>query len=681
MKKFNLIAAIGISLLLAFVGCKRKTAKWDVGVAVPLFSASMSLSDIDNSYLTNTFSDSSYNLVYDNLIYSARLTNVNTPDTSINTSFTLRRLKLADRSIVQSITLGQINPLFNLLNGTMQDVPAQDQNNTNTVDIDASPFFETATLDSGYLDIDIKNELPVKVKLIVFEIRNADDQSLVASDSFLDIPVDGNATKSINLRGKTVNKSLKGTIKRLLTEASPGKVLIQANKGVTLTLSIRKLRPRTAIAAFPNQTVVDQDAGLVLDMGGPQLKYFKAKKGLLRIFIESTIQENMTMDFAIPSASKNGISIARTIKMPGSVGGVAERKEEIIDMAGYLIDFRGKNPNVKDTVNTFHQIMKVNLDSSGRKVLITLKDSIRISYSLDAMEPEYAIGYMGNTVNASGPSAVGFGLFKGLDGDLKLQNFKASILVQNYVGADGRIKINKLEGENIFNGNKVLLSSSALSSSTFLGPPAFLRDAFTEKTIVLDQTNSNIKSFVELLPQKINYDLEVETNPFGNIRNWQDFIFDNSRVDVTLRLETPATFSLGGLNLRDTQPLDLGNIKNIDRVKSAKLFVDVENGYPFEAALELSFLDANGILLGKADFDNGNNTILASKTNNVGKSIGNSQSKLVISIPKDKIWMLRQAKSVVIKTAIKGAGLQQKIYNTYKIKISTHARFEYEAEI
>ncbi len=681
MKKFNLIAAIGISLLLAFVGCKRKTAKWDVGVAVPLFSASMSLSNIDNSYLTNTFSDSSYNLVYDNLIYSARLTNVNTPDTSINTSFTLRRLKLADRSIVQSITLGQINPLFNLLNGTMQDVPAQDQNNTNTVDIDASPFFETATLDSGYLDIDIKNELPVKVKLIVFEIRNADDQSLVASDSFLDIPVDGNATKSINLRGKTVNKSLKGTIKRLLTEASPGKVLIQANKGVTLTLSIRKLRPRTAIAAFPNQTVVDQDAGLVLDMGGPQLKYFKAKKGLLRIVIESTIQENMTMDFAIPSASINGISIARTIKMPGSVGGVAERKEEIIDMAGYLIDFRGKNPNVKDTVNTFHQIMKVNLDSSGRKVLITLKDSIRISYSLDAMEPEYAIGYMGNTVNASGPSAVGFGLFKGLDGDLKLQNSKASILIQNYVGADDRIKINKLEGENIFNGNKVLISSSALSSSTFLGPPAFLRDAFTEKTIVLDQTNSNIKSFVELLPQKINYDLEVETNPFGNIRNWQDFIFDNSRVDVTLRLETPATFSLGGLNLRDTQPLDLGNIKNIDRVKSAKLFVDVENGYPFEAALELSFLDANGILLGKADFDNGNNTILASKTNNVGKSIGNSQSKLVISIPKDKIWMLRQAKSVVIKTAIKGSGLQQKIYNTYKIKISTHARFEYEAEI
>lgn len=680
MIKIRQIVPIAIAGFLLIAGCKRREAKWDVGVAVPLFNTNLSLDNIDNSFLSNSVSDSSYNLVYDNLIYSATLTNVKTPDTTINTSFSLRRLKLSDRSIVQNITLGQINPLFKLLDGSTQVIPVQDQANLNPIDIDASAFFETATLDSGFLDISLKNELPVKVKLILFEITNASDGSVVALDSFTDIPINGISNKSIDLRNKTVNKALKGTIKRLITEASSGAVLIEANKGVTLTLSVRKLRPRSAIAAFPNQTVIDQDQGLVLDMGGPELKYFKVKKGKLHIVLESTIQENMTMDFQIPSATLNGVPVTRVVKMPGATVGKTEKREEIIDMAGHIIDFRGKDPNVKDTVNTFHQILKVTLDSSGRKVQVTLRDSIRIFYSLDELVPEYAIGYLGNSVNATGPSSVGFGLFKGLDGDLKLKSFTASVLMKNYVGAQGKITVKKLEGENVFSGNKVLLNATPLNSPVLIAPPAFLRDAYTETKVILDQNNSNIKSFVELLPQKINYDLDVETNPLGNVSLWKDFIFDNSRVDIFLRLETPATFTVGGLTLRDTQPINLGGIKNIKKVKSAKLMVDVDNGYPFEAGMQLQFLDVNGRLLGNADFE-GSNTIEACKTDASGKATGVTRSKLIIKLSRDKIWMLQQATQVIIKTTLKGAGASQKIYNTYKIKISTNGQFEYEADI
>jgi hypothetical protein len=418
----------------------------------------------------------------------------------------------------------------------------------------------------------------------------------------------------------------------------------------------------------------------VLDMGGPQLKYFKVKRGKLRIILESTIQENMTMDFQIPSATLNGVPVQRVVKMPGSVAGKTEKREEVIDMAGHVLDFRGKDPNVKDTVNTFHQILKVTLDSSGRKVQVTLKDSIRIFYSLDELVPEYAIGFLGTTVNATGPSTVPFGLFRGIDGDLKLESFTASIIMQNYVGAEGKIRVKKLEAENVFSGNKVLLNATPLNSDIFISPPAFVRNEYTEKKIVLNQANSNIKSFVELLPQKINYDLDVETNPFGNTSLWKDFIFDNSRVDIFLRLETPAQFTVGGLTLRDTQPMNLGNVKDLNKVKSAKLFVDVENGYPFNASMQLSFLGVNYNYLGAADFVNGN-TINACKIDAGGKALEATKSRLVISLPKDKIWMLQNAAYVVIKTNIQGAGNKQKIYNTYKIKISTNGQFEYEANL
>ena len=253
--------------------------------------------------------------------------------------------------------------------------------------------------------------------------------------------------------------------------------------------------------------------------------------------------------------------------------------------------------------------------------------------------------------------------------------------MQNYVGAEGRIKVKKLEGENIFSGNKVTLNATPLTSDIFLLPPPFTKGAFTEKKIVLDGSNSNIKSFVELLPQRINYDLEVETNPHGNISNWKDFIFDDSRVDISLRLECPATFAVGGLNLRDTQPFSFTNIRNLNRVKSAKLIMDIENGYPFEVGMEITFLGAGFQVLGKADFVGGN-TIAPSKTDAFGKAVANSKSQLIISVPRDKVWILQKAENVAIKAMIKSAGgTKQKIYNTYKIKISTNGQFEYEANL
>lgn len=679
MNKFK-VSGLFLLLTVLVFACKRQVTRWDVKGLVPLFRTEMSLGDIDNNYLKNTSGDSSYQLVYDNLVYTGKLLEVKVPDTTINTSFTLKKLKLLDREVTQKVTLGQINPAFIFLDGMTVDVPAQDQSGLAPVNIDASEFFETATFDSGYLDIYIRNELPVSVSRIEFELRNADDNSLIGADVFLNIPENGSAVKSIDLAGKTVRKSLKGVITRLVTDASNGQVLIDAKKGVNITLSVRQLRPNSAVAAFPSQTVIDQDQGLVMDMGGPQIKYFKVKSGKLHIQLETTIAENMSMDFRIPSATKNGQDIKRWITLPGSVDGSKVVKTEVIDMAGYLLDFRGKNPDVDDTVNTFHQILKVYLDSSGRKVKITLKDSIRIYYRLDELIPEYAIGYFGNTTNPSGDGFSAFELFKGLSGNISLQKFDASILIRNSVGARGGITVNKLEGENVFSGNKIALTSTtALNSQILVLPPSFVRDDYTETEINLTESNSNIKSFMENLPQKIHYNIDIETNPSGNISAWKDFIFDNSRVEIYLRLQTPASFSIGGLVMRDTQFLDFGELKQPERLKSATLLLEIENGFPFEVALDLVLLDANMMRLDDVVFDQGN-IIRPASGGIYGPGVSTS-TRMSIGIPREKMEAFRKAKYIGIKANVKGGATNKKIYNSYKLIIRVNGQFEYEANL
>ncbi len=671
-------SAYVLGLFLLVSSCKRNPVSWDVDQTVPLFHSSFSLNDIDTKYLKYGVSDTGYRLEYENLLYSYRINDLQVSDTGIDASFNLRKLRLNDQEINNTVTLGQINPLFNLLNGQKADIPAQEQSDLEPTDIDASDFFETATLDTGYLDISITNDLPVNINLIVFELRNSNDNTLVASDSFRNIPKGGGkAVQTIDLAGKTVTKNLKGSIKRLETEASGGPVLIEADKGLTVTLGVRNLRPSYAVAAFPTQDVIDQDEGLTLDMNGAEIKYFKVRSGRLRIKVVSTIQEDMSMVLSLPGTTKDGKAFYQELSLPGPAGVGVATTEQIYDMTGYTLDFRGKNPDVTDTVNTFHQILRVTLDSSGRKLAVGLSDSIRLEYRLEGMKPEYAIGYLGNTLSRTGLDTTNFDLFKGLDGDLTFKDVKLDFIFRNSIGAEGRLKLHHLKGQNIFNGRSQILDADPLKDYILVGKPEFKRDAYTETSFSLGTSNSNIKEFLEVLPQKLEYDLETEVSPGGNINNYQDFVFDNSRMDVIMRLDVPISFAFGGLTLRDTQAVNFAELGDMTRVKSATLFLDMTNYFPLDFDLDFQLFDKNFNSLGYFDISPDGGVARGNYDAN-GFVVQPSETPLRIKLPREKVGALVKTQYIGIVMKVKGTGQMQKIYGNSKLDMRAKVQFEYE---
>ena len=671
-------SAYVLGLFLLVSSCKRNPVSWDVDQTVPLFHSGFSLNDIDTKYLKYGVSDTGYRLEYENLLYSYRINDLQVSDTGIDASFNLRKLRLNDQEINNTVTLGQINPLFNLLNGQKADIPAQEQSDLEPTDIDASDFFETATLDTGYLDISITNDLPVNINLIVFELRNSNDNTLVASDSFRNIPKGGGkAVQTIDLAGKTVTKNLKGSIKRLETEASGGPVLIEADKGLTVTLGVRNLRPSYAVAAFPTQDVIDQDEGLTLDMNGAEIKYFKVRSGRLRIKVVSTIQEDMSMVLSLPGTTKDGKAFYQELSLPGPAGVGVATTEQIYDMTGYTLDFRGKNPDVTDTVNTFHQILRVTLDSSGRKLAVGLSDSIRLEYRLEGMKPEYAIGYLGNTLSRTGLDTTNFDLFKGLDGDLTFKDVKLDFIFRNSIGAEGRLKLHHLKGQNIFNGRSQILDADPLKDYVLVGKPEFKRDAYTETSFSLGTSNSNIKEFLEVLPQKLEYDLETEVSPGGNVNNYQDFVFDNSRMDVIMRLDVPISFAFGGLTLRDTQAVNFAELGDMTRVKSATLFLDMTNYFPLDFDLDFQLFDKNFNSLGYFDISPDGGVARGNYDAN-GFVVQPSETPLRIKLPREKVGALVKTQYIGIVMKVKGTGQMQKIYGNSKLDMRAKVQFEYE---
>jgi hypothetical protein len=518
----------------------------------------------------------------------------------------------------------------------------------------------------------------VNISLIVFELRNTIDNSLVASDSFKQIPPGGGRSiKTIDIAGKTVTKNLKGSIKRLVTDASPGSVMIDASKGLTLTLGVRNLRPSYAIAAFPTQDVIDQDEGIVLDMNGAEIKYFKVRTGRLRIKVISTIQENMSMVLSLPGTLKDGKAFYQELSLPGPAGKGTATTEQIYDMTGYVLDFRGKDPEIKDTVNTFHQILKVTLDSSGRKLAVGLSDSIRLEYRLEGMKPEYAIGYLGNTLSRTGMDTTDFDLFKGLDGDLTFKDVKMDFVLRNSIGAEGRLKLHHLKGLNIFNKRTSVLDADPLKSDILVKKPLFQRGAYEETRFSLGNANSNIKQFLEVLPQKLEYDLETEVSPGGNVNNYKDFVYDNSRMDVIMRVEMPISFSFGGLTLRDTQAVNFKEFGDVSRIKSAKLYLNMVNYFPFDFNLEIQMLDKNFNPLGYLDLSP-ENGVQKGELDVNGKVTKATETPLLIKLPRSKVGALINTQYLVIKMNVNGSGNMQKIYGNSRLDMRAKVQFEYE---
>jgi len=288
---------------------------------------------------------------------------------------------------------------------------------------------------------------------------------------------------------------------------------------------------------------------------------------------------------------------------------------------------------------------------------------------------------MGQSLTQTGDQKTTFDLFKGLNGDFKFKDFKVSLVVKNGIGADGRVKINTLKGENVFTKNTVPLNATPLANDIFITSPPFVRDAYTVSEVVLDGNNSNIKTFIENLPQMLDYNLDMEVNPNGNVSLYKDFVFDNSRVDVYLKVEAPANFSVGEFVLRDTQSIDLQTLGDVSRIKSAKMEVNVSNTFPIGAKLTMSLLDEGLAFLTSLDIDPSDQVIEPAILDDKGYPLQSGDTYFTLGLGKEKIEALKKAKFIAITTTFLGSGKMQKIYDVSSISVSTVVDFEYEVKM
>lgn len=114
-------------------------------------------------------------------------------------------------------------------------------------------------------------------------------------------------------------------------------------------------------------------------------------------------------------------------------------------------------------------------------------------------------------------------------------------------------------------------------------------------TFTLTERNSNIDAFIENLPDRIDYALDVTIDPLGDVSNGHDFLYHESTLSGDLELDIPLRIAATGLTLRKEVAVTLPGNRDRSSIRGALLHLFAVNGFPFSAAITLDIIDADGV--------------------------------------------------------------------------------------
>ncbi|MDX5320709.1 MAG: hypothetical protein LPK45_06370 [Bacteroidota bacterium] len=679
MKKGLIVLA---SALLLMGACKREQpfSRFNTNLLVPLAKTELDLGNLLSDSVLVPDPNGALRLVTSYDLYRARIADIFVfPDTERVNTLSLKTLKLADQTQSQIVPLFLIFPGAAALHGQTVPIPAQSISGITPIQIDASAFFKQATFNSGTMEIKIDNGYPVEISKLIFQLSNQGG-SVIQTDTFTNIAPGSSQTKIIDLAGKTLTSDLLATPILIETAPSNGAVLINQYAITTITFSVKDLKPQSAVARFPAQSVITSDETVVYDLGEAQIKNATFAAGTARFRVVSTIEEEMNVNYYIPYATKNATPFHVNFKVPAAPpGGVANFLVEY-DLAGYKMDLRGKDPWLKDTVNSMYNILDVTIDSTGIERNISMDDSVFIYLGLIDIIPEYAEGYFGNETIEVGPETVDFDFFAGLKGGIDFEDINVNLVLESGVGSEARATINQLTSRNTKKGTTVQLTGAGVNGPHTLASATYPPLVKSRTAINLNKNNSNIKPFIEQLPDKLDYHLSIVTSPNGNVNNYKDFVVKESEIVAKLEVDMPVSLKADNITLSDTLNFDFSTVANNDRILEGKLNIVADNGFPFEVDLQVFVVDEYGQVVDSL-MGTSNNRVMAAQADANGYIATPLRSVAIAYASPEKMARLRHAKKLIVRATIntpKTNANYWKIYSNYTFNVSLTGDFIYD---
>lgn len=339
------------------------------------------------------------------------------------------------------------------------------------------------------------------------------------------------------------------------------------------------------------------------DLDGLELRQLRIRSGQVSMAISNMIDAPINGHFALPGATMNGEVFSLDQLVPPGSPADPSSISSTRPLNGYAFDMRGPLFNDVNTLATALSYSNADVDA----VSVTDQDSLIAVVSYQDIVPDYALGYFGTREVHIDPSSTALDLFQHISGVLDVDQVTARLKVTNGIGVDARASIHYLRSVNTRTNTTVDLHHTIVDAPINLDRALDLGNTFqaAHNTFLLNNSNSNIDLFLENLPDRIDYALDVTIDPLGDVSNGHDFLYYESTLYGDMELEVPLHIAATGLTLRDETTVDLPGGDNGSSIRGAVLHVFAVNGFPFSASVMLEIIDANGTVVSTLPVEGG----------------------------------------------------------------------------
>jgi hypothetical protein len=688
-KKKILVAAAALAGMTSWMAC----TKFDLGMpeiqANPEFAAAIGkfsflFSDfIKGDSLIQVGRDSSIALRYakDSIVgYSvADIVNRATGGVggNINKNTVLGAVSVPNLTMNQTTTLSQFGasfapPLSTLftMGGTVPPIPATGipafssaANVTNNL----APLtdFQTVTLASGMISLQVTNNFPFAINNLVVELLNQNGTSIAT----IPIPSNGatittgsSAAGTADLTGKTMTNLLSYRIGTLSSPGIPANTVISPTSTMSVAVTTTNMKVRSGNVKVNQQTLAGDNivASLATANAAQKLVQITLRSAKINYTITKTTPINMRMTLNFPTITKGlgGLAYSKIIDVIGNStsGSINLGRAE----AGSTLDaIADLSSIVAQPYNQLPITVGVEvLSSNGAYVAINEADVVTINATFANLEVGGARGQFG-TFEMDIPSTTqAFGADFGFLSPESARLFFANpSLKLKYVNSFGL----PLSASLSMTANGILPGSEPLGSAATQGKVNFnfsypriaaigTAAQLVKDSVVLNKNTSNIVAFMGILPKNISSSGKVFITSSGPEVNY--FTYD-SRIKLGLEMDIPMKFSAENLTVRDTVDTFAGVLKpeQVQYVEYVAMDIQYKTRLPLGVTVDLATL-VNGslttvvkdILLPAADTIDADGKVTAPKS-------GTSEVKLTAA----QLSQLSNAPKVVLVAKIQTA--------------------------
>lgn len=584
-----------LAAILTLVSCRKdlsniSTAEWKPSVTLPFIQTELRLGDImpqDSNLYTLPDSSFYYSIHQDSLFTMDADSLLNLAGQSLDTAYTfsMGELSIDTFSMASTFSLDDMMPYFpsevrdTLLKYDQKKTifPVIHFDHPFTVALPPVDLYQTLTFSHGFINIIVKNTLPVTLQNISYSLNDEASGTLLKSFLIAQLAPGETYSDSLSLKGLTLGNVFSFVVNSYNSDGSyPDSVLINLSQGLAFNLRAHDIKVIRGMAKIPQQIMYSDFKTIDLNLeNGEKLYQLIFKSGNLSYFIQSELSVRLYIEIKLLS---------------GLNGGVIPHADVVLNPHGTFSDSWNMhntqlflNTDPTQPYNRFPVRLNIVVLPTNEIVSLDSADHVIATFTSQELKPFYAEGYFGKKSVNIPTDTLAFHLdfLQKLQGNLLLDHPVMKLSYRNGFGIPVKI-FPKLMAINSASGSVVDLGLDSLTFDYPQTPGGWAGGSFQ-----IDKTNSEIVHFLSVRPNKIVWS-------GAGITNWNNdtlnFLYDTSTLVAGMDLNIPMVLRATNLQFSDT--LKLTTSGGVSPIQSAGMKAIVENGFPFSMHLVLHLADS-----------------------------------------------------------------------------------------